>query len=78
MIFPDVQLQAWLLKYPTIEVVKTTCIDCGNGIEANRPYLTKHYAGVTSAACRCGSRRSACSSSVARTAEENQSWSSVL
>ncbi len=78
MIFPNVSLDTWLLKYPTLSSVETTCIDCGSKLKAVVPFVEKHYAGLKSQPCTCGSSRSVCSSQVTTSLEENASWSAVM
>jgi hypothetical protein len=78
MIYPDVSLKEWRKKYPELKVMKLDCDNCGKTIVANRPFLTKGYAGLDAPRCECGKNRHSCSSMVTTTKEEHQSWLDVL
>lgn len=78
MIFPDISIQEWKRKYPTLECVETRCIDCNAPVIAVKPYITKDYVGLVSNPCSCGSTRTGCQSSVTRTADEHLKWLSVM
>jgi hypothetical protein len=74
----DVPLDEWLEKHPDLDVCSVRCIDCGRTIKADRPYINADYVGLTSRDCICGSKRSGCSSSIAISELEIESWSSVM
>lgn len=77
MIYPDVPVEEWLKKYPTLTVIESVSYPCGCKIKADRPYITKDYAGLESRKC-CDKGQSACSSNVAISKEENDRWNNLL
>lgn len=60
MIFPDVKLEDWLEKYPTLRDIKDTCeinfcVHCNEQIIPDRPFIKKDYVGLYSDTCpHCG------------------------
>ena len=53
MIFPEVNLDEWLKKYPALEVEKERCANCGASVEINKPFIMKDWVGIA-AICKCG------------------------
>lgn len=54
MIFPDITLDKWLQKYPSLSVEFEECPECGNLVKLDIPYISKDFAGLTSSPCDCG------------------------
>jgi len=76
MIYPDVDLKEFKQKYGLAEY-DWVCCNCGNTFTVNRPYLTKHYAGLCSEIHEpCGARYSALTT-VPRTKEKINSWKRI-
>lgn len=78
MIFPDIKLENWLDKYTELEEVRKECNNCKKTMKANKPFLIKGYAGITSEKCSCGKNRSECSSMVTNSIEEHLKWKNLL
>jgi hypothetical protein len=54
MIYPDVNLETWLKKYPVLEVQKKRCHHCKSLRIANIPFIEKDWVGLQSKDCACG------------------------
>lgn len=78
MIYPDVSLEDWLKRYPELDLLEKECDHCGSLMRANKPFLTKGYAGVLSPKCECGKNKTICSSRVTTSNEEHQRWLNLL
>lgn len=78
MIFPDVSVVEWIKKYPSLSEVTTSCFDCGREIVANKPFITKHYVGLVSSKCICGSNCTGCECKTTSTIEEHNKWSMIM
>ncbi len=55
MIFPDIFLKEWLLRYPGLEILTTHCLKCNDEIQTLKPFITKDYVGLAAFKCpTCG------------------------
>lgn len=58
MIFVTNSLEDWLKKHPDLYVCETKCNACGQTRKADRPFISKGWAGLISEKCKCGKNRS--------------------
>lgn len=56
MIYPDISLKEWRLKYPALEIVKTKCHKCRKSMITNKPFIEKDWIGLVSSDCSCGTK----------------------
>lgn len=54
MIFPDIDLDDWIKKYPALEVISRPCHYCKSSRVANIPFIEKDWVGLQSKDCSCG------------------------
>jgi hypothetical protein len=78
MFFPDVSLEEWLKKYPELEVISSTCENCGSEMKATRPFIEKHFAGLRIDHCHCGKNRHSTAMAITTTAEKHREWEALL
>lgn len=78
MIYPDVKLEEWLARYPELDLLEKECDNCGKPMIANKPFISKGFAGLISSNCQCGKNRSICSSRVTTSNDEHQKWTKLL
>jgi len=57
MIFPEISLDAWLKKYPDLEVKQGKCDYCDASLETTRPFISKDFVGLKAPKCPCGKGR---------------------
>ena len=55
MIFRDVPLNSWLLKYPNLKVKNEKCWLCGSESPADKPFIEKDWVGLAQK-CSCGAK----------------------
>lgn len=51
MIYPNVTLESWLEKHPSLEVIKVECLECKHEIPTLKPFITKDYLGLSASHC---------------------------
>lgn len=78
MIFVDYSLSDWLEKYPDLKVLKLECDSCGNVMVADKPFVEKGYAGITSGPCKCGKNKHICVSKVTTSMDSHNHWMSLI
>lgn len=78
MIFVDTNIHDWLLKYPNLKVISKDCDACGGEIVANKPFLTKGYAGLYGGVCSCGRNKHTAMSLVTTSAEKASEWNGLI
>ncbi len=74
MIFIDKPLHEWLLKHPSLEVIKLACDSCGQDLITNKPFIEKGYAGIIAENCTCGRNSHTCISKVTTSPESYNFW----
>jgi hypothetical protein len=57
--YPDVPLEDWLKKYPSLTVNKVECFECKKEVTIDKPWMTLHFAGLIAKKCphckaKCG------------------------
>lgn len=78
MVYPNVTTEEWLLKYPGLRKRQALCNYCNVVLEANVPYISKNYIGLTSTTCKCGHSRTKVDSAFPRTYDIQQAWDEAL
>lgn len=52
MIYPDISMEKWLNKYPSLKQAKPVkCLQCSEEIYHTRPFIDNDYAGLLSEYC---------------------------
>lgn len=55
MIYLDVSTLEWLRRYPSLEILEMSCLNCASAIQTLKPFRTKDYVGLASFNCpSCG------------------------
>jgi hypothetical protein len=55
MIYPDVSVEEWLNRYPTLSPDTEECPVCGHPITLSKPYISADFVGLESEDCKnCG------------------------
>jgi hypothetical protein len=78
MLFPNVTTEDWIKKYPDLKVISSTCENCGTEMQATRPFIEKHFAGLRIDHCPCGKNRHSTMMMVTTSAEKHEEWTSLL
>lgn len=57
MLYPEVNIDTWLEKYPSLrKALPAECL-CGRAVTTLKPYYAKNSLGITSGPCECGRER---------------------
>lgn len=74
MIFPDVNIEEWLRRYPDLKIFKRSCPHCNLDVETNQVFISKDYIGIQLELCpHCG-QKVGCSVAIPRTKEKLEQW----
>lgn len=78
MIFPDVKLKDWLLKYPSLKVINVECLECKSEIPTLKPFITKDYLGLSASHCPNCKVEHRAYTGIAYSEEEKTAWVSEI
>lgn len=74
MIFINLNYNEWIKRYPKLEFVSRNCTSCQRLLKADRPFITKDYAGLYMDNCPCGKNQLLGGSMVAISKDERKKW----
>lgn len=56
MIYPNITSKKWIEKFPALYELKRKCQNCKKSMVANKPFIEKHWVGLESEDCSCGTK----------------------
>jgi hypothetical protein len=76
MIYPDVPVDKWIKKYPTLSVRQGKCHSCRANVSVNRPWISKDYAGIELEYCPSCNVKIGMSVAIPISAKSKAAWGS--